>query len=298
MDETAQNNNSSTDTTIDFKAFAKQNLIKTVNDFFNELGLSFEDKLSNLPSIKKHFKLVCKESHSADFDKFVQSTIQTLHPCAENINQIICSQRKIKTHQYEFLKNIHLRFHSDLGVDFNVFTSESKSTKKTLVQYLYTMLMLCNLYNSAELNINIPPEQLQAIGDLFSKKPATPPPKDVGSNSRRHISKKLADNPMDSISSLMDSVMANPDIVNIAKEISVDIQSQNIDPMSMINGLMSGKPSAQLEGLISKIGSKIDQKINSGEIDSNVLEQQAVNILNNVNLGETLKHLGSSSRQK
>ena len=157
--------------------------------------------------------------------------------------------------------------------------------------------MLCKLYNSADLDLNLPSEQLQAITDMFSSNPSSPPQKESNNSSRRHR-KVPSNNPLNSISTLMDSVMANPDIVNIAKEISVDIQSQNIDPMSMINGLMSGKPSAQLEGLISKIGSKIDQKINSGEIDGNVLEQQAANILNNVNLGETLKHLGSSSRKK
>lgn len=289
----------SSETSIDFKTFAKSNLIKTINDFLNELGLSFEEHLVNLDCIQKHFKLLCKDSHATDFEAFVQRIVQNLLPHEDNINQIITSQRKIKTHQYAFLSNIHLVFHdaSDLSIHFNVFSNETKSTKKTLIRYLYTILMLCNLFNSGDLDLNFPSEQLQAITDMFSSNPAPPPQKDDRKPPKRHP-KAPTNNPLNSISTLMDSVMANPDIVNIAKEISVDIQSQNIDPMSMINGLMSGKPSAQLEGLISKIGSKIDQKINSGEIDGHVLEQQAANILNNVNLGETLKHLGSSSRKK
>ena len=92
----------SSETSNDFKAFAKSNLIKTINDFLNELGLSFEEHLVNLDCIQKHFKLICKESHATDFEAFVQSTIQSLLPHDENINQIIISQRKIKTHQYAF----------------------------------------------------------------------------------------------------------------------------------------------------------------------------------------------------
>ena len=265
-------------------------LQKLINDFLNELQLSFEDKLPNISSVRKDFDNACKTEESfSTFSVDIQSCIS---PYEEQFNRILFSQRKVKSKQYEFLNELKM-FNGQ--IDFAVLSDETKSTKKTLIQYLHSMLLMCKLTTG---NFELSGDQLGILeGFLEPSAPPESPSEGTNSRPKKHVShahnkrshQRAQANPLGNLSTLMDSVMSNPDIVNIAKEISADIQSQNIDPMSMINGLMSGKPSSQLEGLINKIGTKIDQKISSGEIDKNTLEQQAQNILQNVDLGETLK---------
>lgn len=264
-------------------------LQKLINDFLNELQLSFEEKLPKIDKVRKEFENACKTPDA--FSTFSQDIHSCISPYEEQFNRILFSQRKVKSQQYEFLNG--LKMFND-QIDFAVLTDESKSTKKTLIQYLHSMLAMCKLTTG---NFELSGDHLDILKGLLQPSsqpaaegtPSTRPKKHVSHTHNKRSHQRPQANPLGNLSTLMDSVMSNPDIVNIAKEISADIQSQNIDPMSMIHGLMSGKPSSQLEGLINKIGTKIDQKISSGEIDKNTLEQQAQNILENVDLGETLK---------
>jgi hypothetical protein len=76
--------------------------------------------------------------------------------------------------------------------------------------------------------------------------------------------------------------MQNGEIMNLATDLSRDIQSQNIDPMMLLSSIMTGKPDDRVQNLITNISSKIETKINSGEIDKDILEQQAQTILSSV----------------
>jgi len=76
------------------------------------------------------------------------------------------------------------------------------------------------------------------------------------------------------------SLMENKEIMNIASDLTRDIQSENIDPISLLTSLMSGKPNEKLQGLVNNISTKLEEKINTGKIDKNVLEKEAENILN------------------
>jgi hypothetical protein len=76
------------------------------------------------------------------------------------------------------------------------------------------------------------------------------------------------------------SLMENKEIMNIASDLTRDIQDENIDPISLLTSLMSGKPNEKLEGLVSNITTKLQEKIKTGKIDQNVLEKEAENILN------------------
>ena len=78
------------------------------------------------------------------------------------------------------------------------------------------------------------------------------------------------------------ALMSNSGIMNIATDLSKDIQNQNIDPMSMLSGLMSGRPDSKIQDIITNITGKIESKINSGEIDKTELETQAKNIMSKV----------------
>jgi hypothetical protein len=74
--------------------------------------------------------------------------------------------------------------------------------------------------------------------------------------------------------------MANKEIMNIASDMTNEIQIENIDPISLLTSLMSGKKDDKLLGIVHNITSKLEEKINTGKIDKNVLEKEAENILN------------------
>jgi hypothetical protein len=76
------------------------------------------------------------------------------------------------------------------------------------------------------------------------------------------------------------SLMANKEIMNIASDMTNEIQIENIDPISLLTSLMSGKKDDKLLGIVHNITSKLEEKINTGKIDKNMLEKEAENILN------------------
>ena len=89
--------------------------------------------------------------------------------------------------------------------------------------------------------------------------------------------------------------------MNIANELSSEIQSLNIDPMMMMTSLMSGNINDnKLGSLLTSISGKITQKINSGAIDKNVLEEQAgtfmQNIASNKNLMSFAQNLNANKK--
>jgi hypothetical protein len=97
---------------------------------------------------------------------------------------------------------------------------------------------------------------------------------------------------------IFESLLSNGEIMNIATDLSNDIQMQNIDPMTLLSSVMSGKPNKQLQKLVSNITGKIERKINNGEIDKNMLEQQAKSIIDTVqNSGDIQSMLNSQMPQ-
>jgi hypothetical protein len=81
----------------------------------------------------------------------------------------------------------------------------------------------------------------------------------------------------------MTSILKNSDILNIATDISKNMQDQNMNPMTMLSSLMSGNiTNSPLQGLVESIQEKIGDKIDSGQIDRNELESQAQSIMNSL----------------
>jgi hypothetical protein len=119
----------------------------------------------------------------------------------------------------------------------------------------------------------------------------------TGNNSINPIN---SSNPINqNFGNLLESLMQNGDIMNLATELSKDIQSENLDPMTLLSSMMSGKPDNKIQKLVENITSKIETKINSGEIDQNVLEQQAQSILSTVqNTGGDFQKMFASQIKK
>jgi hypothetical protein len=81
-------------------------------------------------------------------------------------------------------------------------------------------------------------------------------------------------------SDVFKSLMENKEIMNIASDLTNEIQTENLDPISLLSSLMSGKKDDKILGIVNNITTKLEEKINTGQIDKNVLEREAENILN------------------
>jgi hypothetical protein len=85
------------------------------------------------------------------------------------------------------------------------------------------------------------------------------------------------------LSNIMESLLGNKEILNIATDISQKMHSQQLNPMSMLSSLMSGNiENSPLQGLVEEIQQKVEDKINSGEINKDSLEDQAKNIMGTI----------------
>ena len=198
---------------------------------------------------------------------------------------------KVRSKDIEFLSEISL-----LGINFNMFKDENKNTKKTIVNYLYEFYMICNfLTYSGDGNMKLTKElfdDIQKMVNGLSTQVSVVENKRNGEQSmhqhQHQQQQPLNTNLLPDISSLlpgMDStfmnLMQNKDIMNIATELSSEIRSQDIDPMSIMSSLMSGNLNdGKIGDLINSISSKLTQKIDSGEIDKNMLETHASSFMN------------------
>ena len=174
----------------------------------------------------------------------------------------------------------------------NESKDEKKNTKKTLVNYLNEFYIISNFLtcsqngNSTESLFN----QIQTMVQDLVKQPQPPQQSVTKSNARSSKGSKQKsdfggiDGVLNSLNTLnmsegtgMDfspfsNLMQNKDIMNIATELSSEMQSLDIDPMTMMSSLMSGNlKDNKLGSLLTSISGKITQKINSGAIDKNAL---------------------------
>ena len=82
---------------------------------------------------------------------------------------------------------------------------------------------------------------------------------------------------------VMESILGNKEIFNIATDISKKLNDKQINPMMMLSSLMSGNiENSPLQGLVEEIQQTVENKINSGEIDKTQLTSQANNIISSI----------------
>jgi hypothetical protein len=87
-------------------------------------------------------------------------------------------------------------------------------------------------------------------------------------------------NNLGGFSDVFKSLMENKEIMNIASDLTNEIQTENLDPISLLSSLMSGQKDDKILGIVNNITTKLEEKISTGQIDKNVLEREAENILN------------------
>lgn len=283
----------------------EKELIDTLNCFMNELELVFE-YVNNIDDLRKYIKLLTENKEG--LQNFIKDCLDILKDNEEKIYNVISSKKKIKSSEFDFLDNIIL---FDNLLNFSVFKHENKNTKKTIVRYIYTIYTSCFILNfglvSNTKNGGFIKEDdlLSFVSNLTNKLKIKEEESQVEKNSslpiKHHsdiktnftngdldfnkvgsqlLSGGLGD--LNGLGNIFQSLMSNNEIMNIATDLSKDIKEENIDPMSLLSSIMSGKPNDKLNKLVSNITNKIETKINNGEIDKDALEQQAQSIMNSV----------------
>lgn len=288
----------------------KKELFKNVDAFLNELELTM-DYLNPqvIPSIRNYMKKV--DSEEEEYKKFLEYTTQHLGSYESKISAVLFSNKKVKSDFYNFLNGISL-FSNILS--FRVFENESKNTKKGLIKYLYSIYMSCIFLNQTKTEIQkevdvatqdeaeLLTTKLSEFIDKIQKEAETTLKeediKESKPSSSRHRRRNAisygrsnlnqADPALSALGggemgNIMESILGNKEILNIATDISQKMQSQQINPMTMLSSLMTGNiENSPLQGLVEEIQQKVEDKINNGEIDKSKLEDQAKNIMGTI----------------
>jgi hypothetical protein len=299
-------------------------LKKTLSGFFNEIDLVFD--YVNKSIVQRLYKFLKGLNNSENVRNFIKNTLPILKKYETEISHVVTTRRKIRKNDLEFLNNIIL---FDDILDFNVFSSENKNTKQSIIKYLYNIYMSIFILNFGLVSDNNIDEFTQELSCFVSSiqkrieeekvtvidtvdtidtidtidtknKVNSRRPRPIPGNSSNPINSSNPTNPTNqNFGNLLQSLMQNGDIMNLATELSKDIQSENLDPMTLLSSMMSGKPDNKIQKLVENITSKIETKINSGEIDQNVLEQQAQSILSTVqNTGGDFQKMFASQINK
>jgi len=241
---------------------------KALSQMITEIEVVFD--YVSVDKIKQSNKIIKQMDDTTVFNDQVLKIVDALKPHAPSLIHIQMSTKKLRTQDFAFLNSLVI-----LDIDFSVFANEGKNTKRDLVKYLYTIYM-SGAFIKYSNNASSPLSDefnnfVQEIQARISSQQT------VSSTDRGVSSRRSKSNPMES---LFNNLVKNKDIMNMATEISNDLQKEKIDPMSIMSSLMSGKPDQNLNRIMGNISSKLESKIQSGEINQQELEKQAVDIMN------------------
>lgn len=267
----------------------KTELLNTLDKFVNELDIAFDYVTKdNIIQIKKYIKKL--KGNDEELKLLVDNILETFKSCESKLAFLSLSNGKVKTKEFDIL-NDKVIFGNLLNL--SVFKDENKNTKKIICKYIYNMYM-SSVILKFSFSDNLSLDSLnQELSNYFNviKEQHTNTSASTSTNSSDNNKKKSIRRPeknggipdianLEGMDDIMNSLFANKDLVNIASEFTEDIQKQNINPMMMLGSLMSGKPDKKITELISQISGKLEKKLISGELDKDIFEQQASNLMN------------------
>lgn len=207
----------------------KEKIIHYTNKFLDELELSFEIKLDQLTN--------------DTVDDFIKDTIENVEPLQDLLEKFSSA----KTKDLVIMKDLKM-FNGKL--DFKIFETESKNTKKVLLGHISTIYLLCN------------PTASLAIS------PVPPPVSDA-------MITPQASGSTDTNSS---SSVPSHAIMDIAMEVSKQMQKDKINPMELLSSLMSGNTS-NISGMMANIEKTIDDKLKEKNINKEDLEKEGLKFM-------------------
>jgi hypothetical protein len=259
---------------FDIQKSIKSELFKTFDDFINELDLLDFVDTSRLDKLKT-FRQSLEDKEN--YDKSVKDIYDTLKVYNSEIMCIVMSKKKLKTRDFAFLDKLVL---FDNTINFDCFSKENKSTKQSIVKYLYSIYMSCMfLQNIGGEESNDLSTFLKGIENLHLDTNMPVTTQNTHQSRQRTNRRPLPRNNQQSIDNIFQNILGNTDLMKIANEIGSDLQNEDFDPLTLVSSMMSGKPNPQLNKLVQNVSSKIEQKINSGELDKSKLESEATTVM-------------------
>jgi hypothetical protein len=246
-----------------------ENFIKTsLQTFINTIEVSFD----YIPkkSIKNFNKQLKRDNKSLFADIY-----NVLHLYHDNIIKITTVKNKLKTIDFDFINSIAL-----LSLNLNLFANENKATKKNLVNYIYNFYYPIYLQISGNVDHDFVKEN-QLVVIEQPKQQVT-------------LIETNTNTPQQDV---LQSLLGNTDLMNIANDIKEQISSQNIDPMTILTSLMAGSDGGEaLQNLVNSVSKSVDEKMASGQLDQSALETQAKTVISSLGIDlDTTQELDASS---
>jgi hypothetical protein len=274
-------------------SLVEKNFKDALSQMVNEIDLSFDYIHKDIKvSLQKYVENVCNDQ--GELKKEMKLFLKEISMHKASLHSISTEEGKKRAKDLMFLDTIIL---FDGLLDFKSFHSENKNTKVTLIKYLHTMYLsscFCNFDSlSTDCNFDTFIEGLRQCEVV----PVAKASKNPRSVSQRNVNVSQRNQPkgMNDIfgkdGNMFSSLLSNPELLSMAADISRDMENENVDPMSLIASLMSGKPDGKLNNIVSNITSKLEQKINSGEINKDELEAQANSVMNNFQNSDSIPFL-------
>ena len=264
----------------------KDELFKNTDSFINELDLTM-DYLSKdlITNVRDYLTKIATDSD--ELNLFVENTKNHLETFQVQISAILFSNKKVKSDYYNFMNDIVL-FNNLL--ELSLFKDESKNTKKGLIKYVYSIYMSCVFLHQSQCeDENELSSKLSEFVEKIQNEANNALKEDDIKKTKRRIPRTQIPQNLPNfagngdLGNIMESLLGNKDILNIASDISQKMQSQQLNPMSMLSSLMSGNiENTPLQSLVDEIQQKVETKINNGEIDKDMLENQAKNIMGSI----------------
>lgn len=211
-----------------------------IDKFLSEIELCFD--YVNVDILRKEIE---REDFIIDFST---NLVQVVKPFQDNIE----STKSLKTKDLLFMEKITL-FNGLLPLD--VFKAENKNTKKSLLNYVRI------LYNLCKIDENMSIEEVDKVLTSLVPVPApapvpVPPPLP----------------PMPDLAGLS-GLFQNKNIMDIAAQVSQQMQRENINPMQILSAMMTGNTS-QFSGFMSSVQQTLDTAVQEKRIDKEELEQE------------------------
>jgi len=268
----------------------KTELFKNIDSFINEIELCFD--YQNVSNILTFINSI-KENETL-FNIFVDKTYLHLYKFEKEMSVILFSNHKIRTPAYKFLDDIVLFEDSPEPLKLITFTNENKNTKKSFLKYIYNIYMSCffiYLHQNKNESGTLMTELNEFVSNITKESQITqelqtfpdPPIEEIIIPNTSTNTNYNTNYDTSGLNGLMSSLMGNVDIMNIANEISSEMKNETLNPMDIMSSLMSGNMNdGPLGDLMNKIKISVDSKINSGEINQTLLEEQAKDIINKV----------------
>jgi hypothetical protein len=191
-------------------------------------------------------------------DKLNEYIYDTFQGVKNDIYLINNATKKIKNLKFDFLNDITF-----LGLKLDIFQNENNKTKQVIVKYIF------NMFNP-----------------IYISKYGPPPVENQVTVTQKE--NKVSGNPLENL-------LNNKQIMDLAQDISKDIAESKMDPMTMISSLLSGNGGGEdLQNFMEKITSKIDLKMNNGELDKGKLEKESESIIKSLGI-DTTKEVNMST---